>query len=54
MTDSLHTPLVLIVDDDMMMRVLARETLEQAGFRVAEADNGQAGLTPFSCCAPTS
>jgi diguanylate cyclase (GGDEF)-like protein len=31
---------VLIVDDDFTMRLLARETLEQAGFEVHAVDNG--------------
>jgi len=29
-------PVVLIADDDVTMRLLMRETLEQAGFTVAE------------------
>ena len=41
-------PLILVVDDDMTMRLLARETLEQAGFRVEEAEDGQAGLDAFT------
>ena len=41
-------PLILVVDDDMTMRLLARETLEQAGFRVEEAEDGQAALDAFA------
>lgn len=37
-------PLVLVVDDDPMMRFLARETLEPRGFRVEEAEDGAACL----------
>jgi PAS domain S-box-containing protein len=41
-------PLVLIVDDDFTIRLLMREALEQAGFLVAEAENGPAALTSFT------
>ncbi|MGD9601567.1 MAG: putative bifunctional diguanylate cyclase/phosphodiesterase [Gammaproteobacteria bacterium] len=40
-----QSPLILIVDDDPMMRFLARETLEPRGFRIAEAENGAECLT---------
>ncbi len=40
----LKNPLALVVDDDAMMRLLARETLEQAGFVVSEADSGEEAL----------
>lgn len=39
--------LVLVVDDDMTLRFLARETLEQAGFVVDEAEDGQEALEVF-------
>ncbi|PON16234.1 hypothetical protein C2W62_19560 [Candidatus Entotheonella serta] len=39
--------LVLVVDDDITLRFLARETLEQAGFDVDEAEEGQAALEVF-------
>ena len=45
-------PLVLVVDDDMIMRLLARETLEQAGFRVEEAADGQAAVSAFEALRP--
>ncbi len=38
---------VLVVDDDITLRFLARETLEQAGFDVDEADDGQEALEAF-------
>ena len=38
------SPLALVVDDDAMMRMLVRESLEAGGFRVEEAEDGQAGL----------
>lgn len=37
-------PLILTVDDDADMRDMLRYTLEKEGWRVHEADNGQAGL----------
>lgn len=35
---------VLIVDDSVMIRQMVSFTLRQAGFDVAEAENGQAGM----------
>jgi DNA-binding response OmpR family regulator len=37
-------PLILVVDDDMMIRLLMRESLEQSGFEVTEAEDGVQGL----------
>ncbi len=45
-------PLVLVADDDTTIRILARESLEQAGFAVEEAENGAEVLTAFECCQP--
>lgn len=45
-------PLVLVVDDDMTVRFLAREVLEQAGFCVEEADDGAPALTVFTANPP--
>jgi diguanylate cyclase (GGDEF)-like protein len=39
---------VLVVDDDEMVRLLARETLEQSGFRVEDVDDGSKALAAFS------
>ena len=39
-----ETALILIVDDEATQRLLTRDTLEQAGFRVEEASNGEEGL----------
>jgi two-component system cell cycle sensor histidine kinase/response regulator CckA len=36
---------VLLVEDEESVRQLVRETLEARGYRVLEAENGQAGLT---------
>ncbi len=38
---------VLVVDDDITLRFLARETLEQAGFDVDEAEDGREALKAF-------
>ncbi len=40
--------LVLVVDDDITLRFLARETLEEAGFAVDEAEDGREALEAFS------
>ena len=40
-------PTVLIVDDDPVARLLAREALEQSGWSVEEAENGRLGLEVF-------
>lgn len=40
-------PLALIVDDDITLRVLAREAIEQAGCRVEDASTGQEAIAAF-------
>ena len=40
-------PTVLIVDDDTIARMLAREALEQSGWLVEEAENGRLGVEAF-------
>jgi diguanylate cyclase (GGDEF)-like protein/PAS domain S-box-containing protein len=52
MSDSFQPALVLVVDDDMTMRLLARETLEQAGFTVEEAEDGHGALAAFEALRP--
>ncbi|HBA87153.1 MAG TPA: diguanylate cyclase [Geobacter sp.] len=47
-----NTPLVMVVDDDEAVRLLARETLEQSGFSVCEAETGEKALESFDGCAP--
>lgn len=48
MTPEEHkTPSVLIVDDDRMIRIVAREALESAGWTVEEAVNGRDAVTAF-------
>ncbi|MBY0248578.1 MAG: response regulator [Nitrospiraceae bacterium] len=41
---SAYRPKVLIIDDDIVMRLLAREALELSGWLVEEAENGRRGL----------
>ena len=45
-------PLILIVDDDETMRLLASEALTEAGFVVAEADDGFTGIEGFEQLQP--
>ncbi len=47
-----ETPLVLLVDDDPMIRLLVRETLQQKGFVVEEAENGKIALGVMETCQP--
>ena len=42
------SPVALVVDDDSMMRLLLRQTLEGNGFIVYEAEAGRAALTSFT------
>ncbi|MGI4765051.1 MAG: response regulator [Janthinobacterium lividum] len=37
-------PLILVVDDEAMLRFLAADTLEESGFRVVEAENAKEAL----------
>jgi diguanylate cyclase (GGDEF)-like protein len=41
------TPLVMVVDDDHAVRLLARETLEHSGFAVWDAETGEEALQAF-------
>jgi len=47
-----NIPLVLVVDDDATIRMLARTSLEQSGFAVAEAEDGDQGLAAFTSQQP--
>jgi DNA-binding NtrC family response regulator len=40
-------PSILIIDDDEQIRVLLRQGLEEAGYNVIDAPNGQKGLRQF-------
>ena len=39
-----YSPTILIVDDELQIRTIARDILEGSGFRVVEAENGQEAL----------
>ena len=41
-------PLILVADDDMMIRLLMRESLEQSGFEVMEAEDGAKAIQRFT------
>jgi diguanylate cyclase (GGDEF)-like protein len=46
------TPLVMVVDDDRAVRLLARETLEHSGFAVSDAGSGEEALQSFEESSP--
>ena len=46
------TPRVLVVDDEPMMRLLACESLKQAGFEPIEADSGEEAQRLILQCQP--
>ena len=43
---------VLIVDDEPLVRLVARASLESAGFEVAEAEGGAQGIDLFASIRP--
>ncbi len=47
-SSSLQRPLVLVVDDDPIIRLLARRTLEPDGFTLVEADDGTKAIDFFT------
>lgn len=50
--DDCRDAVILIVDDDSTMRYLIREVLQQTGFQVIEAENGQQALDLFEQVIP--
>ena len=44
--------LLLIVDDDPMIRLVARQTLESVGFEIVEAECGEDGIEAFGRLRP--
>ena len=50
--DTPYQPLVLIIDDDLTVRLLVSMSLEQVGFRVEQAENGYLGLEQFERVRP--
>ena len=45
-------PLILVVDDDKFMRIQLRHAMEQAGYQVAEASDGEQGLAVYTHLQP--
>ncbi|HID68952.1 MAG TPA: response regulator, partial [Desulfobacterales bacterium] len=45
-------PLVLVVDDDLSLRLSIGAAMEKAGFQVIDAENGREGLTLFQSKKP--
>ncbi len=45
--NDLEQPLILVVDDEKLMRLLLRRSLEDEGYRVAEASNGKEALAAY-------
>ena len=45
-------PSVMVVDDDMAQRIMAREALEQARFAAEEPENGQRNLAVIESTRP--
>ncbi|MDX2495409.1 MAG: EAL domain-containing protein [Desulfuromusa sp.] len=54
MTDTTHSnkPLILVVDDDLATRLLMRASLEKAGYRVEEAEDGLVAVAEFEQLKP--
>jgi diguanylate cyclase (GGDEF)-like protein/PAS domain S-box-containing protein len=50
--DESPSSLILVVDDEELVRIFAREALEQAGFEVCEASNGAQALEQFATRRP--
>ncbi len=51
-TVDVNKPLILVVDDDLATRLLMRASLEKAGYRVAEAEDGLVAITEFEQLKP--
>jgi PAS domain S-box-containing protein len=45
-------PLILVVDDDKFMRIQLRKAMEQAGYQVAEANDGEEALAAYTSLHP--
>jgi two-component system cell cycle sensor histidine kinase/response regulator CckA len=48
MSSQTTTPCILVVDDDEMVRYILEALLSGAGYRVVEADSGEAAIQKFS------
>jgi len=47
-----EAPLILVVDDDPMVRMLVTQSLRKKGFAVTEAENGNVALSVMENCQP--
>ncbi|MFB2920850.1 GAF domain-containing protein [Aerosakkonema funiforme] len=47
-----HSTLILVIDDDRLMRIQLRRAMEQEGYQVAEAVDGEEGLAAYTCLKP--
>lgn len=52
LTSNTSPPVILVVDDDAVVRFVAREALEEAGFAVVEATDGASALDLFADVRP--
>ena len=52
MTNATRSRSILLVEDDRVLRTLARHSLQHAGYVVTEVADGEAGLAAFSRLAP--
>ena len=52
MADRCRNPIVVIADDDALIRSVLRATLEGEGFRVVEVGDGSAVTSAVASCAP--
>src|SRR5438445_13578341 len=52
MDDQNASPVVLLVDDDELVRFLHRQVLEPAGFEIVEAEDGATALEAFAITMP--
>jgi CheY-like chemotaxis protein len=50
--DTINRPHLLVVDDDSVLRMVAVKALEAAGFKVEEAESGEAALEAIECSTP--
>ncbi len=46
------SPLILVVDDDKLMRIQLKRAMAQAGYQVVEASNGSEALEAYTRCQP--
>jgi two-component system KDP operon response regulator KdpE len=52
MSRAAASPEILVIDDEIQIRRLLRVTLESAGYRIREAETGQAGVTEVGFLRP--